>query len=279
VGQARRSYAVAAQRKLVGVALVASAWRRRLMFALALSIWAVAAGCNAMLGLDDPTVVCDALADCSGACVDLATDPRHCGQCGRDCQGASCSDGICAPVQLASGFKNPHGLALDGDDLYWTTYGDNVVESLPLEGAATATLATGQQLPAVLGVSATHLYWTSWDSGAVRRVPLGGGGSVEIIDASTSAPFGLALDAGRVYWAGNGDGTIRSAPRGGGTVTSLASGQSHPVCVAVDANNVYWTDLGDGAVRSVGLARGSVVQTLVSGQTHPWGLAIDGTSA
>ena len=30
---------------------------------------------------------------CDGACVDLATDPAHCGSCAHDCLGGTCSAG------------------------------------------------------------------------------------------------------------------------------------------------------------------------------------------
>lgn len=46
--------------------------------------------------------------DCDGTCADTATDPRHCGQCGRACgPGETCADGecvtTCPPGQTACG--------------------------------------------------------------------------------------------------------------------------------------------------------------------------------
>ena len=36
------------------------------------------------------------MAECSGACVDLSTDPKHCGACANACgTGSSCIDGQC----------------------------------------------------------------------------------------------------------------------------------------------------------------------------------------
>jgi hypothetical protein len=38
---------------------------------------------------------CDPLTACSGVCVDIETDPAHCGSCDHPCQTGLCSDGQC----------------------------------------------------------------------------------------------------------------------------------------------------------------------------------------
>jgi hypothetical protein len=47
---------------------------------------------------DAAAPVCDAGVECSGSCVDLLTDPDHCGACGARCRGARacCIGGACA---------------------------------------------------------------------------------------------------------------------------------------------------------------------------------------
>lgn len=35
---------------------------------------------------------------CDGVCVDLETDPAHCGECNRDCGGDPCGAGDCQPA-------------------------------------------------------------------------------------------------------------------------------------------------------------------------------------
>ena len=32
---------------------------------------------------------------CGKACVDLASDPNHCGGCGQGCSGQACANGVC----------------------------------------------------------------------------------------------------------------------------------------------------------------------------------------
>ena len=40
-------------------------------------------------------LVCDPLSDCGGVCIDVSSDPLHCGGCGHPCQTGLCSDGQC----------------------------------------------------------------------------------------------------------------------------------------------------------------------------------------
>jgi len=49
--------------------------------------------------LRDGGLVCPgALVACGGECVDVESDPRHCGGCGGDCGGDFCASGACSPV-------------------------------------------------------------------------------------------------------------------------------------------------------------------------------------
>src|SRR5262249_35669288 len=46
-------------------------------------------------GADSPSASGD-----GGPCVDLASDPHNCGQCGHDCGGGSCANGACQPFEF-----------------------------------------------------------------------------------------------------------------------------------------------------------------------------------
>jgi hypothetical protein len=67
-------------------------------------------------------------ADCDGnrgnGCeVELASDPAHCGVCGRACEsGVACTLGYCEPTELASGVPIDEDfiqVAVDAADVYW----------------------------------------------------------------------------------------------------------------------------------------------------------------
>jgi hypothetical protein len=71
-------------------------------------------------------------ADCDGACVDLSSDPAHCGTCETACAtGDVCRDGVCTSRgwEVVAGVVNPvtlasaHALAAEGTTPYvaWTT--------------------------------------------------------------------------------------------------------------------------------------------------------------
>jgi hypothetical protein len=143
-------------------------------------------GCGLILGLKDPNdepvpgpganedggiTEGDSAAFCAN--VDLQNDERHCGKCGRDCQGSKCRNGQCEPVVLATDEGTPRQLAVNGDGVYW-------VSEQP-------------------------------DAGAIRGCALAGctGGAQTILssrgDANTLVRRGtrIVADKANVYWLGS----------------------------------------------------------------------------
>src|SRR5690348_6178899 len=58
------------------------------------AILASVASCAESVDTSPPCT--EPLSDCSGACVDLASDPEHCGECGTTCaDGQLCRAGVC----------------------------------------------------------------------------------------------------------------------------------------------------------------------------------------
>ena len=68
--------------------------------------------------------------DGSTPCVDLATNPLHCGSCNHDCRGGGCVDGGCLPIVLATDVPGPNALAKDSTHLYWINAISNDVWSV-----------------------------------------------------------------------------------------------------------------------------------------------------
>lgn len=69
---------------------------------------------------------------CGGACVELVSDPAHCGVCGHACQGA-CAGGACEPLTLAEGSFD--SLAYSSGHLYVIDNAEEtVVARLPVSG-------------------------------------------------------------------------------------------------------------------------------------------------
>jgi len=76
---------------------------------------------------DAGTCVCPGTV-CDGVCVDLQTDVNDCGRCGATC-GGSCAGGRCLTT-LASGQGEPYAIAVDANNVYWTSGGDGTVMKL-----------------------------------------------------------------------------------------------------------------------------------------------------
>jgi hypothetical protein len=258
-----------------------------------------------------PGGVCDCpkgTTACDSTCVpDMATNPNHCGACGKVCSASSaCNLGTCRDT-LISGLSDPTAIALDATNLYLTDSVAGTVMKAALDGDTPTTLASGQTTPLAIAVDATSVYWANagtaannYTDGALMKVALGGGTPITLASAQSEGitalfwvPTAIAVDATSVYWANAGTlatndavGTIMKVALDGGTPVTLASGQNFPAVVAVDGSNVYWTNAGtssfgdlvaDGSVMMLPVGGGTPT-TLASAQVGPGPIAVDDTS-
>lgn len=214
----------------------------------------------------NPATVCE---------TDLDSSAQHCGACGHDCLGGSCSAGMCQPTTLWAGLS-PTRLALDATHVYFVNYNYGDVYRVPKAGGQAETLATGQKSVRV-GVDSSHVYWTNELGNDLLRVPKTGGSPETVLSANT--PYGFALAATDVYYAElRAGGTVGVVPKTGGTATPIASGENWPFEVTLTQTHVYWTQLANNAdVRRAPLA-GGTAETLLSGLTNPAALVADATN-
>jgi hypothetical protein len=77
------------------------------------------------------------------------------------------------------------------------------------------------------------------------------GTGATVLVTGQSAPLGLAVNSGELYWTTNTGGTVMKASISGATVTTVASGQSGPAGIAVDATYVYWANETSGTIMKV----------------------------
>jgi uncharacterized repeat protein (TIGR03803 family) len=247
-----------------------------------------------------PGGVCDCprgTTACDSTCVpDTATNPNHCGACGKVCSASSaCNSGTCRDT-LISGVSDPTAIAVDATNLYFTDSVAGTVMKAALNGDAPSTLGSGQTTPLAIAVDATSVYWAnegttanSYTDGSIMKVALGGGTPITLASGQSYAQT-IAVDATGVYWANAGatssDGTIMQVALDGGTPITLASGQSNSLGIAIDATSVYWVNAGttsngnlvdDGSVMKLPLGGGTPT-TLASAQFGPGAIAVDGTS-
>lgn len=138
----------------------------------------------------------------------------------------ACSSGGCA-TRAASVVAQGEGataIALDDGFLFWTT-ADGRIRSAARTGAtvgpSVVDVATGLPEPAALAPDANGamLYFTArgtaaagYADGVVGKVPKGGG-AVTLLARGQARPEGIVVTETHVYWANNGDGSIRRVPK------------------------------------------------------------------
>ncbi len=197
---------------------------------------------------------------CSGACVDLSSDPNHCGACGHGCCGGSCKSGVCAPAIIATGQASPTAIALDTGNVYWTNAGDGSVMKLPKSGGTPQVLASSQGKVENLALDDQNVYFTS-DNNSVSKVQKSGGGAVAIVP-NQGGPAGIAVLGDNLYWVNIGSMNAMVASTSGSNPQVLTTwSYDQPVGIAVTTAAAYVTlrccTNGDGAgLYSVPLAGG-----------------------
>jgi hypothetical protein len=237
-------------------------------------------------------------------------------------------DGTIAKVPIAGG--TPQVIAIGAAPrvwtifasrvgVFWTENGGSRVAGVPLDGGIVATLAEGQDAPRGIVSDGTRVYWTNEgnDAGFVESAEPDGGG-LEILSPQQAGSKDIAVQAGWLYFANAGDGTVVRMQTDGGAASAIVSNHPNAFGLTVDSNNVYFTTHttrgvvaqakldGTGLVNlaidqavpraiatdgtavywtneSDGTVRrahvgGGSVTTLATGQRAPWGIAVDGSA-
>ncbi len=182
-----------------------------------------------------------------------------------------------APTVLASGQTGPYFVALDPDNVYFTTYGGGSVTDHIAMVAKTgspdggATELTASNGPWGIVTDSNDVYWT--DANFTYSLPLGAPGTpTEVTNAGTQ---GIALGGSNLF-ACTGTGLV-IAPKIDPTKANTPVGTaSQYLCwaVATDALNVYWSDDFENIWSMP--QNGSTPQALYNSTLdRPMGIAVD----
>ncbi len=134
---------------------------------------------------------------------------------------------------------------------------------------------------AMAGTADAYLYFTTGDNTIGRQANDGSHVNPQFIQGAFT-PYGVAVDAGHVYWTNSSNGSVgRANIDGSGVDQSFITGGDSSTGVAVDGNHVYWANAG-GTIDSIGRADlngGNINQTFipVASAARPYGVAVNGS--
>jgi hypothetical protein len=142
-----------------------------------------------------------------------------------------------------------------------------------------AVLASGQRDPRGIAISDGYVYWTDWTDpvkGTVSKVSVDGGNvTVLARDTGGGEPLGIAVDGGFVYWTDFTTGTISQVPIAGGPVNVLADNQDHPWRILVQDGYVYWAEFLMGNIKRIRPNGNGTIENVVEGRVGVSGFAIN----
>ena len=150
------------------------------------------------------------------------------------------------PTELATQLEHPRGLAIDGNEIYFTTNGtrlfdsiDGQVQRIARTGGTREILATGLHGPDVIRVDATHAYWMSMggsdqtmDPAAIQGVAKQGGTVQTLAQSQTFGRHRFEMSGDYLYWLSD---RLWRVPKAGGapedygfqTGIALAAGSNY----------------------------------------------------
>jgi hypothetical protein len=273
----------------------------RKLAALAFGLAAIA-GCNAVLGIEpgvfDPATPADAsitetstpvhdakaprdatpIQDAAtpdpekpeaGPCVDLDHNPRHCGQCNRDCGPGACTNGECQPGAVVSGLDSAVVIAVTTTHVYYAS--DNgVLRRAPVYGGAAAELfdaGASRPFGHNLVIIGDYLYFADQPRNRVARCPLLGACTPETIIADFPKAYALATANGDLYVGEGVFGTkivvCKAPPCAQKEV--IVSGEEGISIIAASNSDLAWATLDVNArasIKSRPIAGGATVTLL-----------------
>lgn len=195
----------------------------------------------------------DVLVVDAGCGADLATDPKHCGRCDRDCLGGSCVEGKCTPVTVATGLPAPYYLAQDATHLYVTSRSSGHVYRVVKDGSTPPERIFERESGRSFAVTVhgDHVYASDLTLGLVFRVPKAGGASETI--AAVHEPADVVVDDGFVWFTSfraddnQGPGRLERALLDGGARESFSDPLAFCEGLAIDERRVVVG--GDGTLK------------------------------
>ncbi len=138
-----------------------------------------------------------------------------------------------------------------------------------------------------VAVNGTHLFWSDNGRGAIGRMTLSSAADGWVaypepgpwIDRElvpgVERPWGIAADAGHIYWASTAGAIGRANIDGSAADRAFIDGLDSPCGIAVDSQYVYWGEFGPGTIGRARLDGSEVEPEFITGAADPCGVAVD----
>jgi hypothetical protein len=195
--------------------------------------------------------------------------------------GASNFDGTSANQGLITGTSSPIGIAVQGNNVYWSNYDSTeqkywfAIANLDGTGVTQDYEEIASYKPNDITVSGNFLFWSNANN--VGRIDLTGANAYNPFWINASGTiYGIAVSGNTLYWdssslSGNNISTANLGGSGGHS--NLIQGLSSPGSLAVDASYIYW---GNGtSIGRANLDGTGVNQDFITGLTGAFGVAVN----
>jgi hypothetical protein len=182
------------------------------------------------------------------------------------------------PQTIVPNLNMPHGIATDGQSLFWANNGSGEIWKSDTSGGSASAIVTGQLGPLYVVLDASHIYWNSGGDGTVWQANRDGSASKQLASGLSVNHLGyIAADLSSVYYTDLLAGTVSSVPINGGNSVLVAQGQGRPTGLAVGALALYWSNATSGTImrQALGVAVGPPTP-IASSLATPNALALDG---
>jgi hypothetical protein len=224
---------------------------------------------------------CDSsYAACSGACVDLQSDPNNCNACGRSCNGGQCSAGVCQPYVVAQP-QYLGQIATDGGHVFYvSTNTGALLEISPTGGALTQLVSSGAEGGFLVVGGGKAFYGASGTTSTLGVATIGVANSGTTLKTIAGNVTGATMNPSAtrflyVVAAGNGGGGANDCAIMGSSCVGAGTFASGPMGPAGGDDNDFF--YGNGTViESEGLGTGSY-STIETRPNTVSNLVADGT--
>jgi hypothetical protein len=186
--------------------------------------------------------------------------------------------------QLVVGMQqNPHGIASNGTNLFWTTLPGSIMKS-DVNGMGATAIVSNQMGPTWLVIDATNVYWSNATDGSVWKAGQDGSNPTKLAAIGQGHAGRLAVDQTSVYFTDSTGGNVYSVPIAGAPQpTAIASQQASPRDVAVAGGFLYFSNGGsnmmtNGNISKLQLGGSNMPMAIVPNLVNPTGIASDGTN-